>query len=275
MGCSRVPLLLVASAVLAAPLSAQTLQEQVLERINVERWNNGQLPPLKGQANLDAAANGHSQAMGVRNFFMHCDPDTLTSPGDRMVAAGYAPNALGENLAAGNATAAATVAQWMASPGHRANILSTGFREVGNGHFFDSADSGSLRFAQSGCVSNSSLPAMGHYWTQKFGRRDAVMPVVIAREAWQVATCSIDVHLYGSGWASQYRLSNDGTTWSPWQAFSPDVLWTLSGPAGGTATVHAQIRNTAGTVRQSQDSVRLAVACTLGDAIFGNGFQGG
>lgn len=275
MGCSRVPLLLVASAVLAAPLSAQTLQEQVLERINVERWNNGQLPPLKGQANLDTAANGHSQAMGVRNFFMHCDPDTLTSPGDRMVAAGYAPNALGENLAAGNATAAATVAQWMASPAHRANILSTGFREIGNGYFFDSADSGSLRFAPSGCVSDSSLPAMGHYWTQKFGRRDAVMPVVIAREAWQVATCSIDVHLYGSGWASQYRLSNDGTTWSPWQAFSPDVLWTLSGPAGGTATVHAQIRNTAGTVRQSQDSVRLAVACTLGDAIFGNGFQGG
>lgn len=276
MGCSRVPLLLVASAVLAAPLSAQTLQEQVLERINVERWNNGQLPPLKGQANLDTAANGHSQAMGVRNFFMHCDPDTLSSPGDRMVAAGYSGNGWGENIAAGYSSAAQVVAGWMGSAGHRANILSTAYREVGTGHFLDSADAGNVRFNQAGgCVPNTTLGAMGHYWTQKFGRRDAVMPVVIAREAWQVATCSIDVHLYGSGWASQYRLSNDGTTWSPWQAFSPDVLWTLSGPAGGTATVHAQIRNTAGTVRQSQDSVRLAVACTLGDAIFGNGFQGG
>lgn len=271
----RLPLLL---AVLAAPLSAQTLQEQVLERINVERWNNGQLPPLKGQANLDAAANGHSQAMGVRNFFMHCDPDTLTSPGDRMVAAGYAGNGWGENIAAGYSSAAQVVAGWMGSSGHRANILSTSHREVGTGHFFDSADAGGIRFynlPDGGCVPNATLGAMGHYWTQKFGRRDAVMPVVIAREAWQVATCSIDVHLYGSGWASQYRLSNDGTNWSPWQAFSADVLWTLSGPAGGTATVHAQIRNTAGTVRQSQDSVRLAVACAGSDLIFGNGFQGG
>lgn len=268
----RLPLLL---AVLAAPLSAQTLQEQVLERINVERWNNGQLPPLKGQANLDAAANGHSQAMGVRNFFMHCDPDTLSSVFDRMVAAGYAGNGWGENIAAGYSSAAQVVAGWMASPLHRANILSTGYREVGNGHFFDSADSGNVRLSPTGnCPSNATGGPYGHYWTQKFGRRDAVMPVVIAREAWQVATCSIDVHLYGSGWASQYRLSNDGTHWSPWQAFSANVLWTLSGPAGGTATVHAQIRDSAGTVRQSQDSVRLAVACAVGDPIFASGFQG-
>lgn len=112
------------------------------------------------------------------------------------------------------------------------------------------------------------------YWTQVFGRRDAVLPVVVAREAWQVAACRVDVYLYGTGWASEYRLSNDGAAWSAWQPFAADVLWDLAGAAGTDATVHAQLRNGAGQVRTAQDSVRLAIACAgLPDPIFGNGFQ--
>ncbi len=57
-----------------------TYEEQVLEIVNQERWNNGQLPPLKGNTLLDNAAEGHSTNMAVRNFFAHCDLDTKTSP---------------------------------------------------------------------------------------------------------------------------------------------------------------------------------------------------
>lgn len=256
-------------------LYAQTLQEQVLERVNLARWENGQLPPLKGQANLNQAADGHSQAMGVRNFFAHCDLDTLSGPGDRMAAAGYSSfNQGAENIAAGYSTAQGVMQQWMDSPGHRNNILSTGVRELGVGYYRDNGDQANVRYGggPTGCtVTSSNNGPFVHYWTQKFGRRDNVMPLVIAREAWQVATCSIDIYLYGSGWATQYRLSNDNQTWSAWQPFNANVLWTLSGAAGGMATVYGQIRNGAGTVRSAQDSVRLAVTC--GDLIFANGFQ--
>jgi hypothetical protein len=256
---------------------AQSPQAEVLERINMERWANGQLPPLKGQANLDAAADGHSLAMGQRNFMMHCDPDTQTGPAARMSAAGYTgSSAWAENIAAGYGSPAAVVAGWMASSGHRANILSLSVREVGTGHMLDSADQGNVRLDQTGDCTPETF-ANGpyqHYWTQKFGRRDAVLPVVVAREARQVASCSVDVYLYGTGWASQYRLSNDGASWGPWQAFAANVLWDLAGAAGSAATVHAQLRNGAGEVRSSQDSVGLAVACAgQPDPIFGHGFQ--
>lgn len=262
---------------LAATASAfaQSLQEQVLERVNVARWDNGQLPPLKGQSNLDQAANGHSQAMGVRNFFSHCDLDTLTSPWQRMTAAGYTGySSAAENIDAGSSTAQGVMQEWMNSAGHRANILSTTVREIGIGYYRDNPDQGNVRFGSGpdGCI--ASAPNNGpyvHYWTQKFGRRDAVMPLVIAREAWQVSACSVDLYLYGSGWASQYRLSNDNQNWTPWQPFNANVLWALSGAAGGTATVYGQIRNSSGTVRSAQDSVRLSVTC--GDQIFANGFQ--
>ncbi len=40
----------------------------------------------------------------------------------------------GENIAAGNSTAAATVEQWMDSPGHRANILNRNYTHMGVGN---------------------------------------------------------------------------------------------------------------------------------------------
>jgi uncharacterized protein YkwD len=267
------PLLLCA----AGAAVGQSPQAEVLERINMERWANGQLPPLKGQANLDAAADGHSLAMSQRNFMMHCDPDTQSSPPARMTAAGYTGyTAWAENIAAGQGSAAAVVADWMASDFHRAAILSPSVREVGTGHALDGADQGNVRLDQTGDCTPESFAngPFRHYWTQKFGRRDAVLPVVVAREARQVAGCSVDVYLYGTGWASEYRLSNDGATWGPWQPFVANVIWQLAGAAGGTATVRAELRNGAGQVRAAQDEVGLAVACAgATDPIFGNGFQ--
>lgn len=60
-------------------------------------------------------------------------------------------SAAGENIAQGQATPQVVVTAWMNSPGHRANILSTNFTEIGVGY----AAGGSGR----------------HYWTQMFIRR--------------------------------------------------------------------------------------------------------
>jgi hypothetical protein len=53
------------------------------------------------------------------------------SPPDRLAAAGYNWQAYGENLAFGQRDAARAVADWMASEGHRANIVNTTFTEIG------------------------------------------------------------------------------------------------------------------------------------------------
>ena len=55
------------------------------------------------------------------------------SPGARAHAQGY-PNPGAENVAKGYRTAQDVVRGWMDSPGHRANILDCGLREIGVGH---------------------------------------------------------------------------------------------------------------------------------------------
>jgi uncharacterized protein YkwD len=73
------------------------------------------------------------------DYFDHVSPDGET-PLDRIKASTYVPRAspflLGENIALGTlqlSTPAAIVARWMKSPGHRANILNSEFRDSGIG----------------------------------------------------------------------------------------------------------------------------------------------
>jgi len=193
-------------------LHAQTFEEQVVELVNIARWDNGQLPPLKHDPLLDAAALGHSTAMGQRNFFMHCDPDTQTSPGQRMTAAGYAWNGWAENIASGQATPASVMASWMNSAGHRANILGAR-REIGVGHYDDTSDAPGVRYASAGgCTPNTTIGGYRHYWTQNFGSRSAIDPMVVDREAYSTASCEVTLYLYNSIGATEMRFSNDGAS---------------------------------------------------------------
>jgi uncharacterized protein YkwD len=52
---------------------------------------------------------------------------------DRLSAVGYSYRAAGENVAEGYPSAASVVAGWMTSPGHRANIVSRNYFEMGGG----------------------------------------------------------------------------------------------------------------------------------------------
>jgi uncharacterized protein YkwD len=77
--------------------------------------------------------------MVARTFFSHMNPSGAGLL-ERVERTGYLPRgddwSLGENLAWGQATLgtpASIVAAWMQSPGHRANVLATDFRDVGIG----------------------------------------------------------------------------------------------------------------------------------------------
>ncbi|TVQ19221.1 MAG: CAP domain-containing protein [Leptolyngbya sp. DLM2.Bin15] len=130
-----------------------TQAEQIWNIVNQQRQMQG-VPALALNTQLNSSAQLHSDNMAVQDFFNHTDHLGRGSR-DRIVAAGYSPWYSGENIAAGNSTARDTMNQWMNSPGHRANILSVNYTEIGVGYRYLSNDTGSVNY--------------NHYWTQNFG----------------------------------------------------------------------------------------------------------
>jgi uncharacterized protein YkwD len=250
-----------------------SFEELVMERVNQERWTNGQLPPLKNDPLLDQSSEVHSANMASRDFFGHCDLVDLTLPGDRMTAVGYLWNSLGENVAAGQSTPQSVMDSWMGSSGHRANILSTDFREVGIGYVLDASDQGNVDFdADSDCTADSSGHGpYFHYWTQNFGRRSNVYPVVIDREAYLTESRDVDLYLYGTGFAVEMRIRNETGGFTPWMPFAADVPWTLTS-GSGVKEVTVEIRSGGGTVRSASDTIVLE---DTDPEIFSDGFESG
>lgn len=264
------PITLLALVAFVAPVAAQTptFEDQVMELVNQQRWSNGQLYPLKRCDLLDNSAETHSGNMATRNFFAHCDVDTKTLPWDRMTAAGYTPwSAAAENIAAGYTTPAAVMTGWMNSSGHRANILSTTVRELGIGYVYQSGDQSNVRNDANGdCNADGTTGGpYGHYWTQNFGKRSTVYPVVINREAFQTTESTVQLYLFGSGWATEMRFRNDSGSWSAWQPYATDVSWVLSG-GNGSRMVNAEIRN-GGTTYGASDVIWLNASADVAVAL--------
>lgn len=115
----------------------------VVAATNAERTSAGCLTLLVDDR-INTAAQRHSVDMADRGNMSHIGGDGSTFA-DRLRAAGY-PRPGAENIAFGQPTAASVVAAWMASPGHRRNILNCEYKAIGIG--FDSR---------------------GNYWTQDFG----------------------------------------------------------------------------------------------------------
>lgn len=107
--------------------------------VNRERAGRGE-QPLRYNGRLEAAAQGHSESMAAGGYFDHVGPGGQT-PLQRMRDTGYVYSSnvgfyIGENIAWGTgslSTPRSIVAGWMASSGHRANILDTHFRDGGIG----------------------------------------------------------------------------------------------------------------------------------------------
>lgn len=110
---------------------AQTLTAAgTLIQTNRHRAEAG-LPALAANAKLANAAQAKLNDMFTKQYFDHIGPDGR-GPADWVEDAGYAYIAVGENLALGNFEGdAALVNAWMASPGHRANVLNENFIEIG------------------------------------------------------------------------------------------------------------------------------------------------
>lgn len=149
---------------LPGTVSVVALQEATLCLLNEERAAAG-LPKLRAHRKLEKAAVGFSRDMVRQQFFDHVSPkgSTLSS---RVAKTKYAKGArrymLGENIAWGTgsrATPASIVDAWMHSPGHRANILSRNFKEIGIG------------IAQGAPVATASSSASGATYTTDFGFR--------------------------------------------------------------------------------------------------------
>jgi uncharacterized protein YkwD len=114
--------------------------DRVLQLINAARQQEG-LAPLSPTAALMEAAQQQAQAMAEASRLSHTAPDGSTMAG-RVQAAGYGGwTSLGEVCAAGDASPEAVVADWLASPEHRARLLDPAFREIGAGYYYSSGSS--------------------------------------------------------------------------------------------------------------------------------------
>lgn len=102
---------------------------------------------LRTDRRLRTAARSHSTDMAKRDYFSHETPEGVT-PWERAEDAGY-PNPSAENIAHGYPSAKAVVDAWMASTGHRANIVNCESKAVGVGVYLRGNG--------------------GPYWTQLFG----------------------------------------------------------------------------------------------------------
>ena len=102
---------------------------RMLALVNDERAKAGQ-PPLTFDARLNAAACRHARDLARGGPLSHrgSDGSDLT---ERLSWSGYPFAMAAENLAAGVPTPDETVWLWSGSPGHRRNILTSGFRDAG------------------------------------------------------------------------------------------------------------------------------------------------
>ncbi|MBA3429357.1 MAG: CAP domain-containing protein [Actinobacteria bacterium] len=125
--CVLSSFLVAAGEARAAILTAR--ESALLQRINAVRSQH-LLPRLAVDRTLVRAARAHSRAMLQQDVFAHGDF------AGRMRAHGVQFPRLAENLAWGTgsfATARWMVTSWLASPGHRANLLDPRLRAIGIG----------------------------------------------------------------------------------------------------------------------------------------------
>ena len=135
-----------AAAFAASPSGARThegrtlaarddVESGLLVQINALRRQHG-LAPLRLNVKLRAAADAHSASMASRGFFSHSSPDGTIFW--KRVARFYPQGSsrywsVGENLlwSTTGLGASGALKLWMASPGHRKNILTAHWREIG------------------------------------------------------------------------------------------------------------------------------------------------
>jgi uncharacterized protein YkwD len=154
-----VVILLAAPFAPPAPGDDRRVQQQVLAAVNVARSKGrrcgtkkyGPASPLALNDQLLKAASGHARELAKRDLISHQSADG-SSEADRATRAGYEWKFVGENVAAGQNSAAEVVASWLDSPGHCGNIMDADFTQMAVAYVVDPKQK------------------LGIYWVQMFGR---------------------------------------------------------------------------------------------------------
>jgi uncharacterized protein YkwD len=147
--------LLIALPAAANAASYSTQEIEFLRLINDYRQQNG-LGKLLLSDRVSDACEKHSADMAKYKWFSHYTVQSDFYPADsspwyRMAQSGYKADSMGENIAAGQNTAASVFGAWKASPTHNSNMLVADYRVIGVGLVY---------------LSGSPY---GYYWTTDFG----------------------------------------------------------------------------------------------------------
>ncbi|GAP15019.1 uncharacterized protein with SCP/PR1 domains [Longilinea arvoryzae] len=227
-------------------------EQEIIERVNAERAKAG-VAPLKSNEALSNASRYQANDMMADDYFNHDTYDRINGTLSLVcgvwtrVSKYYAyDSAAGENIAGGQDTPEQAMNAWMASEGHRANILNPNFRELGVGYYHGGT-------------------GLGDFWVQDFGTRSNGYPVVINRESAATNSRSVSVYLYGKGVFNEYRIRDDASQWSNWLPFQEQVNWTLNGSGNLTHIVSVEMRKSSGEVTSASDRIYLAGEATLGN----------
>ena len=113
--------------------ASATQAAQVLSLVNQERSKRN-LKPLTLDSKLNEVATEKARDMAINGYFSHDSP-TYGSPFDMMRSFGVDYRSAGENIAAGQKSAADVMQSWMNSSGHRANILNANYTKLGVGYY--------------------------------------------------------------------------------------------------------------------------------------------
>ncbi|MEV8509470.1 CAP domain-containing protein [Actinoplanes sp. NPDC051475] len=113
------------------PTGTAALEAEVVTIVNSERAKAG-CPAVTADDRLTKAARGHSADMAARDYFSHTTPEGVEFA-TRITDAGYRWSRAGENIAKGQRTPAEVMTSWMNSSGHKANILTCAFKNIGVG----------------------------------------------------------------------------------------------------------------------------------------------
>lgn len=124
---------------------------KVVELTNKERTANGLKPYIMDSTLMELAMIRAAEMKGIKSM-THTRPNG--EPGSRIIYDAWGIILrTGENIAHGQSSAEDVVAQWMTSPGHRANILDKYFNRMGAG-------------------------MCDGYWVQLFATSDSKMPIL-------------------------------------------------------------------------------------------------
>lgn len=112
----------------SAPIS---VSQECTQLTNNARTAAG-LAPLTIDSRMTTAAEAHSIEQAQRKKMTHTGRNG-SNAGQRLTVLGYSWSTWAENVAAGQSDCASVVAAWLASPGHRANILNPALVNIGMG----------------------------------------------------------------------------------------------------------------------------------------------